>query len=90
MEYLINETGCRQLSLDILGDMRQIAGILSDFSSNDSILRRALGEDYDAFNRSVRVIASQLNSASGELSIINSNMQEYMQRVHQTRVVIEG
>jgi len=88
MEFIVNESGCRQLSIDMLSDMKQIVAIISSIESQDSNLKAALGDDYDAIARSVRIMSSELQNAYSELNIIINDMNEYMARVQQARVAL--
>lgn len=86
MEFVVNESGCRQLSMDMLSNMREIATLISEIDSQNGTLKVALGDDYDAIARSVRYMTSELQNAHSELSVIINDMNEYMARVHQARV----
>ena len=86
MDFIVNESGCRQLSTDMLTNMKEIAGIIAEIESQNGTLRAALGDDYDAIAKSVRVMASELTNAQSELNVIINDMGEYMARVHQARV----
>ncbi len=89
MEFIVDEQGCRTLSADMLHDMRQIALLISEIQAQDGTLRNALGEDYEAIARSVRIMTTELDGAQKELDKITGNMNEYMSRVHQARVSLE-
>lgn len=89
MEFIVNEGGCRQLSADMLTNMREIAMLVSEIDSQNGTLRAALGDDYDAIARSVRIMTSELQNAHSELNVIISDMNEYMSRVHQARVSLD-
>lgn len=89
MEFIVNESGCRQLSADMLTNMREIAMLVSEIDSQNGTLRAALGDDYDAIARSVRIMTSELQNAHSELNVIISDMNEYMSRVHQARVSLD-
>ena len=86
MEFIVNESGCRQLSEDMLTNMKEIATVISDIESHNSTLRAALGEDYNAIASSVNYMTAELSNAYSELSVIINDMNEYMARVHQARV----
>jgi hypothetical protein len=86
MEFVINESGCRQLSTDMLSFMRDIAELISEIDSQNGTLKAALGDDYDAIARSVRYMTSELSNAQSELNVIINDMNEYMSKVHQARV----
>ena len=89
MEFILNESGCRQLSADMLTNMREIAMLVSEIDSQNGTLRAALGDDYDAIARSVRIMTSELQNAHSELNVIINDMNEYMSRVHQARVSLD-
>lgn len=86
MEFVVNESGCRQLSVDMLSNMREIATLISEIDSQNGTLKAALGDDYDAIARSICYMASELSNAHSELNVIINDMNEYMARVHQARV----
>lgn len=86
MEFVVNESGCRQLSADMLTNLKDIAGLVAEIDSQNGTLKAALGDDYDAIARTVRVMTSELNSAYQELNTIIKDMDEYMAQVHQARV----
>ena len=88
MEFVVNEQGCRSLSMDMLTHMRQIAQLISEIEANSSTLRGALGEDYESIARTVRIMTTELGNAQQELNIIISDMNEYMSRVQQARVAL--
>ena len=89
MEFIVNESGCRQLSGDMLTNMREIAMLVSEIDSQNGTLRAALGDDYDAIARSVRIMTSELQNAHSELNVIINDMNEYKSRVHQARVSLD-
>ena len=86
MDFIVNESGCRQLSADMLTNLKDIAGLVAEIDSQNGTLKAALGDDYDAIARTVRVMTSELNSAYQELNTIIKDMGEYMAQVHQARV----
>lgn len=86
MEFCVNEQGCRQLSADMRNHMYQIAQLISEIEGQNGTLQAALGEDYEAIARTVRVMAAELGSAQQELNTIINDMNEYMSRVQQARV----
>lgn len=86
MKFVVNESGCRQLSADMLTNLKDIAGLVAEIDSQNGTLKAALGDDYDAIARTVRVMTSELNSAYQELNTIIKDMGEYMAQVHQARV----
>lgn len=89
MEFIVDENGCRQLSLDMLACMREIAGLIADIESQNTTLKAALGDDYEAIAKSVRYITAELSNAQTELNVIINDMGEYLQRVHQARVALD-
>ena len=90
MEFVIDESGCRRLRADMLAYLKDIAGLVAEIDSQNGTLKAALGDDYEAIASMVRVIASELNSASLELNTIIDDMGEYMARVHQARGILYG
>lgn len=86
MEFVVNENGCRQLSADMLLSLKEIAGLVAEIDSQNGTLKAALGDDYDAIARTVRVMTSELNGAYQELNTIINDISEYMARVHEARV----
>ena len=86
MQFDVNELGVRGLSQEMLGQMRQIALLISDIEGQNNTLQAALGDDYQAINASVQVMKGELSSALTELNTIISMMQEYMARVHTARI----
>lgn len=88
MQFDVNEQGVRALSQEMLGQMRQIAVLISEIEGQNNTLRAALGEDYQAINSSVQVMKGELGSALTELNTIISMMQEYMARVGQARIAL--
>lgn len=86
MDFIVNESGCRQLSADMLTNLKDIAGLVAEIDSQNGTLKAALGDDYDAIARTVRIMTSELNSAYQELNTIIKDMGEYMAQVHQARV----
>ena len=88
MEFTVNEQGCRQLSADMLTQMRSIAMLVSEIDGQTGTLQSALGEDSEAIDRTVRVMTAELSAAQQELNIIINDMGEYMSRVQQARVAL--
>lgn len=86
MEFVVNESGCRKLSADMLTNMRSIATLISEIDAQNGTLKAALGDDYEAIARSVRTMTSELTNAHSELNVIINDMNDYMSRVHQARV----
>ena len=89
MEFVVNESGCRQLSEDMLSNMHEIAVLISDIESQNGTLKAALGDDYDAIARSIRYMISELSNAQSELNVIINDMTDYLSRVHQARVSLD-
>jgi len=89
VEFVVNESGCRQLSQDMLSHMREIGTLISEIESQNGTLRVALGEDYDAIARSVNLMKQELENARTEMNVIINDMNEYMARVHQARIALE-
>lgn len=86
MEFVVNESGCRQLSTDMLSNLKAIAGLVSEIDSQNGTLKAALGDDYDTIAKTVRIMTSELNNAYHELNIIIKDMGEYMAQIHQARI----
>ena len=86
MDFIVNESGCRQLSTDMLSNMKEIALLIAEIESQNGTLRAALGDDYEAIAKSVRTMMSELTNAQTELNVIINDMGEYMARVQQARV----
>ena len=86
MEFDVNESVCRQLSVDMLTNLKDIAGLVAEIDNQNGA---ALGDDYDAIARNVRVMTSELNSAYQELNTIIKDMGEYMAQIHQARVSLD-
>ena len=86
LEFVVNENGCRQLSADMLTSLKEIAGLVAEIDSQNGNLKAALGDDYDAIARTVRIMSGELNNAYQELNTIINDMGEYMAQVHQARV----
>ncbi len=86
MEFVVNENGCKQLSTDMLSNMKEIASIISEINGKNSTLRAALGDDYGAIASSINIMTSELSNAYTELNQIIEDMSEYMSQVHQARV----
>lgn len=89
MEFVVNENGCRQLSEDMLSNMREIAMLVSEIEGQNGNLKAALGEDYETIARSIRQMTAALSEAQRELNVIIGDMNEYMLQVHQARVVLD-
>lgn len=90
MEFVVNENGCRNLIEDMKGSMTALGGLVASIDTQNGTLKAALGDDYEAIARSVRVMSSELENAKRELNTIIRDMSEYMARVHQTRVTLQG
>lgn len=86
MEFVVNESGCRQLSEDMLSNLKEIAGLVAEIDNQNGNLKAALGDDYDAIARTVHIMSGELNNAYQELNTIINDMGEYMAQVHQARV----
>lgn len=86
MEFIVDENSCRQLSKDMLLNLKEIAGLISEIDDQNGTLKAALGEDYGAIARIVSIISGELNNAQQELNTIIKDMGEYMKLVQQVRV----
>lgn len=89
MEFIVNESGCRQLSTDMLEYMKEIARLIAEIEAHNGLLKEALGEDYIRIDNSVKRMASELSNAQSELNVIINDMNEYMSRVHQAKVSLD-
>lgn len=89
MEFIVNESGCRKLSSDMLTNLKDIAGLVAEIDNQNGTLKAALGDDYDAIAKTIRVMTSELNNAYQELNIIIKDMDEYMALIHQARVTLD-
>lgn len=85
MEFIVNESGCKKLCTDMLTNLKDIAGLINEFQDHDGTLKAALGDDYDAIAKTIRVMNSELSSAYQELNTIISDMNEYVDRVQNVR-----
>lgn len=90
MEFIMNESGCRQLSVDMAMDMRRIADLIAAIESQNNTLKAALGDDYDAIAHSVRMMTSEFGNAYHELDTIIADINEYIRRVGQARISLNG
>lgn len=88
MEFTIDERGCRTLGEDMRSDLKRLAQLIGEIESQNGMLKGALGEDYEAIARTVRVMSAELSDAWQELGTIISDMGEYMNRVQQTRIAL--
>lgn len=85
MDFIVNESGCKKLCIDMLTNLKEISGIINEFQDHDGTLKAALGDDYDAIAKTVRVMNSELSSAYQELTTIIDDMNEYVDRVQNVR-----
>jgi len=88
-EYKIDENGCKGLSEAMLVQLREIAGVISEIQNQEGTLRAALGDDYDAIAKKIRVMSGELDGAYKELDTIIKDMKEYITRVGQARVALD-
>lgn len=86
MEFIVNESGCKQLSNEMVATMYQIMALINEIDSHSGMLRGALGDDYDSIAKSVNYMATELQNAYSELNVIINDMNEYMSRVQMARV----
>lgn len=89
MEFTVNEAGCRQLSIDMMTTLRDIAKLVKEIENNNNLLRSALGEDYESIARTVRVMAEALGQAEGEMNTVIHNMEEYIRTVGLARIALQ-
>ena len=85
MDFIVNESGCKKLRTDMLTNLIEISGLINEFQDHDGTLKAALGDDYDAIAKTVRVMNSELSSAYQELTTIINDMNEYVERVQNVR-----
>lgn len=85
MDFIVNESGCKRLCADMLTNLKEISGLINEFQDHDGTLKAALGDDYDAIAKTVRVMNSELSSAYQELTTIINDMNEYVERVQNVR-----
>lgn len=69
----------------MLTNLKEISGLINEFQDHDGTLKAALGDDYDAIAKTVRVMNSELSSAYRELTSIINDMNEYVERVQNVR-----
>lgn len=86
MDFNVNKEGCRKVNEDMLKNLRDLMSIMGEYDAYEPTLRAALGDHYQAVDRTVRVIKEELNSAYQELMTITNDMGEYIERVN----LIEG
>lgn len=85
MDFTINENGCKKLCTDMFINLKEINSLINECQDHDGTLKAALGDDYDAIAKIVRVINSELSSAYQELTTIINDMNEYVERVQNIR-----
>ena len=85
MDFVVNEHECKNLCTEMLINLREIAGLINEFQDHDGTLKAALGDDYDAIAKTVRVMSSELGNAYQELNTIINDMKEYVERVINVR-----
>lgn len=85
MDFIVNESGCKKLCTDMLTNLKEISGLINEFQDHDGTLKAALGDDYEAIAKTVRVMNSELSSAYQELTTIINDMNEYVERVQNVR-----
>lgn len=89
MDFIVNESGCKKLCIDMLTNLKEINGLINEFQDHDGILKAALGDDYDAIAKTVRVMNSELISAYQELTTIINDMNEYVEHVQNAGKVLK-
>lgn len=87
-EFAVDERGCREMSTDMLKELKDIVGLVDEIDSQDGTLRAALGEDYESIAKSVRIMKGALVDAQAELNVIIRAMNEYMAQVQQVRITL--
>lgn len=88
MEFEVNEAGCKVLSSNMVSELNEIFGLVSEIDNQNGTLKAALGDDYYAIAKTVRVMVGELSNAGRELKTIINDMNEYMQQVHKARVTL--
>ena len=90
MEFVVNESGCQNLAENMRSQLAAIQGCVSQIDSHEGMMRSALGPDYEAIARSTRAMTAELQDAQRNMNIIISNMMEYIARVKEIRVTLNG
>lgn len=85
MSFVVNESGCKKLSADMLTNLKGISGLINELDDHDGTLKAALGDDYDTIARTVTTMKSELGNAYQELTAIIKDMDEYVVRVQKVR-----
>lgn len=88
MEFIVNEQGCQVLSQEMYNGLDQISNLISELESMDGTLRNALGDDYESIGKNINEMKSEFENALREFRVIVEEMNEYMNKVHQIRVVM--
>lgn len=91
VEFTVSEKRCHQLRQDMLNEMIAIKKIVDEFEESKDRLKQALGEnDYRGVMNKVAAIKTELELAEGHLKEVADCMGEYIERVKQIRVVLNG
>ena len=90
MEFIVNEEGCRNLADNMRAQLAAIQSCVAQIDSHESLMRAALGPDYEAIARSTRAITQELQDAQRNMNTIIDNMEEYIVRVGSIRVTLNG
>lgn len=88
MEFIVNEQGCQVLSQEMYNGLDQISNLISELESMDGTLRNALGDDYESIGKNINEMKSEFENALREFRVIVEEMNEYMNKVHQIKVVM--
>ena len=88
MEFIVNEQGCQVLSQEMYNGLDQISNLISELESMDGTLRNALGDDYESIGKNINEMKSKFENALREFRVIVEEMNEYMNKVHQIKVVM--
>ncbi len=88
MEFTVNEQGCSNLANEMFNKLNEINRIITDMESKDAVLNSALGDDGARVRRSVATMKSAMGDAMRDLKVVVNNMNEYIQKVHEIKVVL--
>lgn len=89
-EFVVNEAGCRNLADNMRTQLAAIQARVSEIESHEGMLRSALGPDYEAIARSTRAMTAELEEAQRSMNTVIANMTEYIARVGEIRVTLNG
>lgn len=90
MEFIVDETGCRNLAENMRQHLAAIRARVDAIAQQDRTLHAALGSDYEAIGRTARTMSEELEAAQRNMDITIRNMEEYISRVGQIRISLNG